>query len=80
MDTERFVAGQRKGVNFIFAAFVILTALMWGATFCDWAFDLGWGWDREILWVGPPMMLFGVVLRFICMAIFRFVDGVRDGG
>jgi hypothetical protein len=79
MDTERFVAGQRKGLNLFFATFAILLSAMWGATLCDWAFHLGWGWDREILWLAPPMMLFGVVLRFVCMAIFRFVDGVRNG-
>jgi len=79
MNTERFIAGQRKGVNFILTAFVILTSVMWGATVCDWAFHLGWGWDRQILWLAPPMMLFGVVLRFLCMAIFRFVGGDPSG-
>ncbi len=79
MNTERFIAGQRKGVNFVFAAFVFLISVMWVASVCDWVFNLGWGWDRQILWLGPPMLLLGVVLRFLCMAIFRFIDGDPNG-
>jgi hypothetical protein len=79
MNTERFVAGQRKGVNFVLAAFVIFASVMWSATLCDWVFNLGWGWDRQILWLAPPMMLFAVVLRFFCMAIFRLVGGGVNG-
>ncbi len=75
MNSERFIAGQRKGVNFVFAAFVILLSAIWGTTLCDWALNLGWGWDRQILWLAPPMMFFAVVLRLVCMAIFRFVGG-----
>ena len=80
MNIERFVAGQRKGVNLVFAAFVVLISVMWVATLCDWAFKLGWGWDRQLLWLAPPMVLFAVVLRFLCMAIFRFVGGDPNGG
>ncbi len=75
MNTERFIAGQRKGVNFVLAAFVTLLTVMWSATFCDWVFNLGWGWDKQIIWLAPPMMLFAIVLHFVCMAIFRFVGG-----
>ncbi|WP_277983900.1 hypothetical protein [Sphingomonas faeni] len=66
-------------MSFVFAAFAILVSVMWGATLCDWAFDLGWGWDRQILWLAPPMMLFAVVLRFVSMAIFRFAGGDPNG-
>ncbi len=79
MNTERFIADQRKGVNYILAAFVILISIMWVATVCDWALNLGWEWDKQILWLAPPMILFAVVLRFICMAIFRFVGGDPNG-
>lgn len=79
MDTKRFVARQRRGVNRVLAVFVILLSVMWVATFCDWAFNLRWGWDRQILWLAPPMMLFAVVLRFCCMAIFDFVGNDRNG-
>lgn len=74
MSNEKFIAGQRKSVGIIFAIFVSLVAFMWVATLLDWAFSLGWGWDRQILWLGPPMVLFAFVLRFCAMAIFKFVE------
>ena len=73
MSTDSFIAGQRRGANFILTAFAIVISFMWAATLCDWTFNLGWGWDREILWLAPLMLLFAVVLRFLGMAIFRFV-------
>lgn len=79
MDTERFIAGQRKGLNFIFAAFAILVTVMWAATLCDWAFNLGWGWDRQGLWLAPLMMLFAVAIRFLGMGILRFISSNSNG-
>lgn len=79
MDTRHFIAGQRKGVNFVFATFVALLSVTWVATICDWAFNLGWGWDRQIIWLAPPMILFAAFVRFCCMAIFKFVGGNFDG-
>jgi hypothetical protein len=79
MNIERFVAGQRKGVNLIFAMFTALLVLMWVATVCDWAFNLGWGWDREIIWLSPTMLLFGVFVRFCCVAMFNFFGGSSNG-
>lgn len=79
MNTERFIAGQRKGVNSVFGAFMIVISVMWSAALCDWTFNLGWGWDRQILWLAPPMMLVAVVVRFVCMAVFRFVGGGPNG-
>lgn len=79
MSLERFVAGQRRKLNFTSAAFVILLSGMWAATLCDRVFNLGWGWDSKILWAAPPMVLFAVVLRFLCMVIFRFVGGEAKG-
>ncbi len=80
MDQRRFVQQQRKGVNAVFVAFAVLATVMWVATLCDQVFKLGWGWDRQILWLAPPMLLFAVVVRFCCMAIFRFIDGASNGG
>lgn len=73
MKAERFVDRQRRAVNVIFVLFVGLVSIMGGLTLCDWAFDLGWGWDRQILWLGPPMILFAGALRFLCIAILKFV-------
>ena len=79
MNIERFIAGQRKGVNLVFAMSVALLSVMWVATICDWAFNLGWGWDRQIIWLAPPMILFAAFVRFCCMAIFKFVGGNFNG-
>lgn len=74
MDQKKFVDGQRKGVDAICALFVIVIALMWFATLLDYIFNFGWGWDRQILWLGPPMIVFAFLLRFCARAIFKFVD------
>jgi len=73
MDNERFVASQQKGINFIFVAFCCLVTTMWVATVLDWAINLGWGWDRQGLWLGPLMVLFAVLVRFCATAILKFV-------
>ena len=74
MDNRKFVAGQRKAMNAIITIFIALVTFMWIATLLDWAFSLGWGWDEQILWLGPPMVLFALILRVCAMAIFKFVD------
>ncbi len=79
MSNERFIAAQLKGVNVIFVMFVTLASTMWVATLCDWAFNLRWGWDRQILWLAPPMVLFALVLRLFCTAIFKFVGDNNNG-
>jgi hypothetical protein len=73
MDLERFIVGQRRAANLVFALFVGLATFMWVATFLDTSFDLGWGWDRQILWLAPPMVIFAVFVRFCAMAVFKFV-------
>ena len=75
MRLDRFVNGQRKAVNLVCVAFVALVTFMWVATAIDKAFGMGWGWDSQILWLGPPMILFAVLVRFCAMAIFKFVGG-----
>lgn len=66
-------------MNAVFLAVIVLTTVMWVATLCDQLFKIGWGWDRQILWLAPPMLLFAVVVRFCCTAIFRFVEGASKG-
>jgi hypothetical protein len=79
MNLKSFVAGQRRGVNLILSLYTALLVLMWVATVCDWAFNLGWGWDRKIIWLAPPMLLFGVFVRFCCVAVFNFFGGNTHG-
>jgi hypothetical protein len=60
-------------MNVILVVFVAFVMFMWLATAIDKAFNMGWGWDGQILWLGPPMVLFAVLLRFVATAIFKFV-------
>jgi hypothetical protein len=53
--------------------FVGLVTFMWVATVIDKTFGMGWGWDSQLLWLAPPMVLFAVLLRFCAMAILKFV-------
>lgn len=75
MTDDSFITGQRKGVNIIFAMVASLATVMWCATALDVTFDLQWGWDRQILWLAPLMVLFAAIVRFFAKAIFKFVEG-----
>lgn len=73
MATKRFIESQRRGIDVILAIFVVVISLMWLATACDYLFGLEWGWDKQILWLGPLMVAWGFFIRFCARAIFRFV-------
>lgn len=73
MGNERFIAGQKRSINVIFVAFCCLVTALWIATVLDWAISLGWGLDRQVLWLGPAMVVFAVLVRFGAMAILRIV-------
>lgn len=66
-------------MNRIFLMFFGLLAVMWIATVCDWAFNLDWGWDFQIIWLAPLMSLFAVFVRFCCMLIFSLVERNFNG-
>jgi hypothetical protein len=73
MRHEDFITRQRKAMNRVLVLFVGLLGIMWIATVLDKAFNLGWDWDRQILWLAPMMVLFAAILRFWALAIFKFV-------
>jgi len=73
MSYQQFLDRQQKAINIIFALFVALLSFMWIATAADWLFALGWGWDRQILWLAPPMMAFAALVRFCAFAIFKLM-------
>lgn len=73
MSYQQFLDRQHKAINIISGLFVALLSFMWIATAADWLFALGWGWDRQILWLAPPMMAFAALVRFCAFAIFKFV-------
>ena len=67
-------------MNCVFAIFVALLLLMWVATLLDWTLNLSWDWDKQILLLASPMLLFAAFVRFCCIAIFNFVGGKANGG
>jgi hypothetical protein len=71
MRLARFIAGQRRAVNRGSVVSVGVLMFMWVATLLDTSLDLRWGWDRQILWLAPPMVLFVVFVRFCTMTIFK---------
>jgi len=73
MVIKRSIESQRRGVDTILAIFVVVIGLMWAATACDYVFGLGWGWDTQIIWLGPLMIAWGFFVRFCARAIFAFI-------
>lgn len=73
MSDESFLAGQRKGINALFAVFVGFLTFVWAATLLDYTFNFGWGWDKQMLWLGPAMVFFAAIVRYSAMAIIKFV-------
>ena len=73
MSTKHFVSQQRNAVNCLFWLFAILLMAFWLHALLDWAFNLGWGSDPQVLWAAPLMAIFAYAVRFFSMLIFRFV-------
>ena len=74
MSMKRIVSEQRNAGNFLFRVIMAGLLLFWLWAALDWLFALGWNADPQILWVAPLMAIFGYGLRFVCMAILRFVE------
>lgn len=68
--TERFAVG---GFNVSTIAVIAAVSLMWLATVADRMFDLGWGWDRQILWTASIIVIGTLLTRLIGHGIFRWV-------
>ena len=79
MVSDRFLAARRRGVNRVFLMFVGLALLMWIATLCDQALNLGWGWEKEGLWDLPLMVLFAAFVRFCSLAIIKLTGSLFNG-
>jgi hypothetical protein len=65
-----------SGFNFTIAVIIVGMCGMWLATLADQTFHLRWGWDHQILWLAPLIVLFALIIRFAGHIIFRFVGAV----
>ena len=61
------------GFNASTIAVIVAVSGMWLATLADRLLHLGWGWDRQILWVAPIIVLGTMLARLIGRGIFRWV-------
>lgn len=59
--------------------FVSLALIMWIATFCNQAFNLGGGLDKQGLWALPLMVLFAAFVRFCSLAIIKLTGSLFNG-
>jgi len=67
---ERLAVG---GFNASTFAVMLAVSGMWLAAVADRSLHLGWGWDRQILWTAPIIILGTMIVRLIGRAIFRWV-------
>jgi hypothetical protein len=66
--TERLVVGGFNGITIMVTVVVSRT---WLATLADQAFYIGWGWDRQILWVAPIIVVGAMLLRLVGRGTLR---------
>ena len=71
--TERLALG---GFNASTVAVIVVVSGMWLATLADRTFHLGWGWDRQILWVAPIIGVGAMFVRLVGHMIFRWVGAL----
>jgi hypothetical protein len=62
-----------SGFNVSTIAVIVAVLGMWLATVADQSFHLGWGWDRQILWLSPIIALGTMLVRVLGRVIFRWV-------
>lgn len=68
--TEKLAVG---GFNFSIIAVIVVVSGMWLATLADYLFDLGWGWDRQIFWIAPIIIVGAMLVRLIGHSVFRVI-------
>jgi hypothetical protein len=78
MRYKRFAAWFRKDFNLTSWSIVAVVGLMWVSTLLDFAFGLGWGWDRRILWVAPMVLLIATTVRLCQAAVGKLMDRLFD--
>ncbi len=67
---NRFVVGS---FNVVGKAIIVATCLMWLITLADLLLGLGWGWDKQGLWLAPIIIVMGIAVLMGGNAIFRLV-------
>lgn len=76
MASDRYYRGVVGSFNIILLAVAVAGCLMWLATVADRLFSLGWGWDRQILWIAPIIIGGAIIVRLVGHTIFRAVGAI----
>jgi hypothetical protein len=67
---NRFVV---RSFNAVGKTIIAVACLMWLIPLADLLLDLGWGWDKQGLWIGPNFVIMGTVVLIGGNAIFRLL-------
>lgn len=77
MRYKRFAAWFRNA-TLTFWSIVAGVSLMWVFTLLDFAFALGWGWDRRNLWAAPMVLLIATTVRLFQLTVGKLMDRLFD--
>ena len=69
MALDRYNRRVVGSFNIILSITQLAACVMWVATAADRLFGLGWGWDRQILWLAPIIVGVAFVVGRIGRAI-----------
>ncbi|KQS49043.1 MULTISPECIES: hypothetical protein [unclassified Sphingomonas] len=61
-----------------FWSIVAVASLMWVLTLLDYAFGLGWGWDRRGLWAAPLVLLIATTVRLGQAAVGKLMTHLSN--
>ena len=78
MHHERFAAWFRKDTSLTFWSTVAVVGFMWVLTFLDFAFGLGWGWDRRGPWAAPLILLTATAVRLWHAALRKLMNRISN--
>lgn len=73
MATERYNRVVVRSFNIVGRTLVAAACLMWLTTLADLLFGLGWGWDKQGLWIGPIIIAIGIATLCGGNLLFRLM-------
>ena len=79
MGNERFAVWFRKESSWTFWSIIAVGSVMWLGTLLDFAFGLGWGWDKRGLFAVPLILLIATIIRFWHVAVDKIIDRLSKG-
>jgi hypothetical protein len=78
MSYKRFAGWFQKDAKLAFWSIVAVVSLIWVLALLNFAFGLGWGWDRRNLWAAPMVLITATIVRLCQAAVGKLMDGLFD--